>query len=94
LWMPTFKFARNKECKKDTARYDFMESLANALITTDWENFANWAWNQQRLNLSGVTKKDQPKDNVGKNQTRQTSGGTWVNNWSGLCPIFGRRIYE
>jgi hypothetical protein len=30
-----------KRNAKDTARYDFMESLANALITTDWENFAN-----------------------------------------------------
>jgi hypothetical protein len=36
-----YKLVNKKVCKKDTARYDFMESLANALITTDWENFAN-----------------------------------------------------
>jgi hypothetical protein len=57
--MPTFKFARNGECKKDTARYDFMESLANALITTDWENF-NRSVESATTQFSGVTKKDQP----------------------------------
>jgi hypothetical protein len=31
----------NKRNAKDTARYDFMESLANADNNCGWENFAN-----------------------------------------------------
>jgi hypothetical protein len=36
-----YKLVNMDEGKKDMARYAFMESLANALLTTDWDNFAN-----------------------------------------------------
>jgi hypothetical protein len=35
------KLANPDKGKKDMARYAFMESLVNALLTTDWDNFAN-----------------------------------------------------
>jgi hypothetical protein len=36
-----YKLVNPEACKKDSARYDFMESLANALLTTEWDSFAN-----------------------------------------------------
>jgi hypothetical protein len=36
-----YQLVNPEDCKKDTARYDFMDSLADALIMTDWDNFAN-----------------------------------------------------
>jgi hypothetical protein len=35
------KLVNPETTKKDLARHDFMESLANALLMTDWDNFAN-----------------------------------------------------
>jgi hypothetical protein len=35
------KLVNEKNSTKDSARYDFMESSANTLLTTDWDNLAN-----------------------------------------------------
>jgi hypothetical protein len=36
-----YKLVNEENSTKDSARYEFMESLANALLTTDCDNFAN-----------------------------------------------------
>jgi hypothetical protein len=89
---------RIKRNAKNTARYDFMESLANALITTDWENFATWS---VRLNLQALLQKDQPfrKGHPSVSRKEPNKSNKWRNmsrkqQLIGMCPIFGRRIYE
>ena len=36
-----YELVNAEVCKKDTTRYDFMDSLAEALLMTDWDNFDN-----------------------------------------------------
>ncbi len=36
-----YKLVNAENCKKDSARYEFMDSSGDALLTTDWDNFAN-----------------------------------------------------
>ena len=47
-----YKLVNPEDCKKDTTRYDFMDSMAKALLMTDYDNFARTRSRELATNLS------------------------------------------
>jgi hypothetical protein len=99
-WMPTFTI--NWWIKRN-ARYGkiWLYGVVGECFDNDGlGKLCELSVESATTNLSGVTSKkinhfERTPVLVGKNPNKSNKWRTWVgNNWSGMCPIFGRRIYE
>jgi len=70
-----YELVNPEDCKKDTARYDFMDSLAEALLMTDWCNFANSESGISNDSIfEAILQQDQPSRKGNSTRTKQPKG--------------------
>jgi hypothetical protein len=68
-----YKLVHPEECKPDSARYDFMESLADDLLTMDWENFANSESGISNDSIfQAIVERDEPALRTGNSSRHKT----------------------